>query len=89
MTHSESAKRGKPTNPPRTGDTTHYSLPEVGYVRLPTILAVFPIGKSTWWAGVRSGRFPPPVKLGPRVTAWRVTDIRSLLENPPTSNEAA
>ena len=38
-----------------------------------------PVSKSTWWAGVKSGRFPKPVKLGPRTTAWRVEDIRSLI----------
>lgn len=55
-------------------------LPETGYVRLTEIVRVFPIGKSTWWAGVKEGRFPKPVKLGPRTTAWRVEDIRALLE---------
>ncbi len=38
-----------------------------------------PVSRSTWWAGVRAGRFPKPVKLGPRTTAWRVKDIRALL----------
>ena len=66
------------------------SLPSAGYVRLrqvigdpkakPPIPAVIPVGKSTWWDGVRSGRFPKPVKLGPRITAWRVEDIRALIE---------
>jgi predicted DNA-binding transcriptional regulator AlpA len=37
------------------------------------------VSKSTWWAGVKSGRFPKPVKLGPRTTAWRVEDIRNLI----------
>jgi prophage regulatory protein len=55
-------------------------LPQTGFVRLPVILSVYPVGKSTWWAGVKSGRFPKSVKLGPRVTAWRVEDIRSLIE---------
>jgi predicted DNA-binding transcriptional regulator AlpA len=54
-------------------------LPEVGFMRIRQILAVYPIGRSTWWAGVKSGRFPRPVKLGPRTTAWRVEDIRRLL----------
>jgi prophage regulatory protein len=57
-------------------------LPKTGFVRLRTILAPagpIPVSKSTWWAGVKSGRFPKPVKLGPRVTAWRVEDIRSLI----------
>ncbi|MEQ1870681.1 MAG: AlpA family phage regulatory protein [Vicinamibacterales bacterium] len=54
-------------------------LPEVGFVRLPQILRVLPIGKSTWWAGVRIGKFPAPIKLGARVSVWRVQDIRALL----------
>jgi predicted DNA-binding transcriptional regulator AlpA len=59
------------------------SLPASGFVRLPPILAPrgpIPVGRSTWWAGVRSGRFPKPVKLGPRTTAWKVDDIRKLIE---------
>ena len=55
------------------------SLPEIGFVRLPQVLRLLPIGKSTWWAGIRSGQYPAPVKLGPRVSAWRVEDIRALL----------
>ncbi len=39
------------------------------------------LGKSTWCAGVNTGRFPRPVKLGPRATAWRAEDIRKLIEN--------
>jgi predicted DNA-binding transcriptional regulator AlpA len=53
-------------------------LPETGFLRLPQILAVFPVSRSTWWAGVKSGRFPPSVKLGPRATGWRVEAIREL-----------
>lgn len=55
------------------------SLPAEGYARLPQVLAVIPISKSSWWAGVRSGRYPQPVKLGPRTTAWAVDGIRCLL----------
>jgi prophage regulatory protein len=39
-----------------------------------------PVGKSTWWAGVRDGRFPKPIKFGPRITVWRAEDIESLLQ---------
>lgn len=57
------------------------TLPETGYVRLSQIIpSIIPVSKSTWWAGVKEGRFPQPVKLGPRTTAWRVADIRALLE---------
>ena len=58
-------------------------LPKTGFVRLPSILAPLgpiPVSKSTWWAGIKVGRFPKPVKLGPRITAWRVEDIRTLIE---------
>jgi prophage regulatory protein len=58
----------------------HTSLPETGFVRLPDVLRVIPVSKSTWWAGVKAGRYPASVKLAPRVTAWRVEDIRALIE---------
>lgn len=56
--------------------------PATGFLRLASILGPngpIPVSKSTWWAGVRSGRYPQPVKLGPRITAWRVEDIRTLI----------
>ncbi len=66
-----------------------HQLPETGYLRLPQIIgdrnasppipAIIPVGKSTWWAGVKSGRFPQPIKLGPRTTAWPVEAIRALI----------
>ena len=56
-------------------------LPETGFVRLPEVLKVFPVSKSTWWAGVKDGRFPEGVKLGPKMTAWKVEDIRALIES--------
>ena len=63
------------------------SLDEMGYLRLPQIIgckrkgipALYPVSKSNWWAGVASRRYPAPVKLSARVTAWRVTDVRKLL----------
>ncbi|NCO03584.1 MAG: AlpA family phage regulatory protein [Alphaproteobacteria bacterium] len=57
----------------------NYILPETGFVRLPQVLKVFPVSKSTWWAGVKDGRYPKPVKLGPKMTAWRVEDIKELI----------
>jgi prophage regulatory protein len=56
-------------------------LPTDGFVRLETVLNLIPVGRSTWWKGVREGRFPRPVKLGPRTTAWRVDDIRQLISS--------
>ena len=59
-------------------------FPRTGFVRLSSILAPkgpIPVCKSTWWSGVKNGTYPTPVKLGPRITAWRVKDIHTLIEN--------
>jgi prophage regulatory protein len=66
-----------------------HTLPETGYVRLsqivgnlkadPPIPPIIPVSKSTWWAGVKSGIYPRPVKLGPRVTVWHIEDIREFI----------
>ena len=68
-------------------------LPETGLVRLSQILGdkkkgippIIPISKSTWWAGVKTGRYPQPVKLSDRCTCWHVDDIRSLIIRPTQS----
>jgi prophage regulatory protein len=70
--------------------TSMIELPETGFLRLsqiigdrkasPPIPALIPVKKSCWWDGVRTGRFPKPLKLGPRVTVWRIEDIRKLIE---------
>ncbi len=57
------------------------NLPQTGFVRLPQILAVIPVGKSTWWAGCKSGKFPQPIKsLGANTTVWRAEDIHALIK---------
>ena len=67
-----------------------HQLPEFGYLRLPQIIgdpkaeppipAIISVGRSTWWAGVKSGRYPQPVRtLGRRITAWEVGGIRELI----------
>ena len=55
-------------------------IPDTGFVRLTQILEVIPIGKSSWWAGVKAGRYPQPVKLSANCTAWRVEDIHLLIK---------
>lgn len=59
------------------------TLPADGFVRLSSIIGPgrpIPVSKSTWWKGVQEGRYPRPVKLGLKITAWRVDDIRALIE---------
>jgi len=64
-------------------------LPDTGFVRLPTILRVYPVSRSTWWDMVRDGRAPAPVKLTERCTAWRAEDIRALIERTARAKAAA
>lgn len=56
------------------------SLPETGFIRLPVVLSVIPISKSSLYAGIKKGIYPAPVKLSERTSAWRVEDIRALIE---------
>jgi len=64
----------------QSNPNTH-GLPETGYLRLSEVLRLIPVGRSTWWAGVRSGRYPQPTRaLGKRITAWRAEDIRALID---------
>jgi predicted DNA-binding transcriptional regulator AlpA len=65
------------------------ALPATGFLRLPDVLRYYPVSRSTWWAGIRAGRYPQPVKLGERCTAWRAEDIRALIENAASAKAAA
>ena len=70
--------------------STRPDFPTSGLVRLKHILAPegpIPCSRSTWWQGVRDGRFPKPTKLGPRITVWRAEDIRALFEGADRVNE--
>ncbi len=66
-------------------------LPDTGLMRLSQILGdkakgippIIPISRSTWWAGVKTGRFPKPVKFSARITCWRTEDIRALIAAQP------
>lgn len=49
-------------------------------LRLPQVLSLIPISKSTWWSGVKSGRFPASVKLSERTTCWIEQDIFDLID---------
>ena len=56
-------------------------IPSIGFLRLPQILAIIPISKSAWWEGCRTGRFPKPVKRGPRTTVWKAEEIVAFINH--------
>ncbi len=45
----------------------------------PPIPAIIPVSATSWWAGVKSGKYPKSVKLGPRTTAWRASEVLALV----------
>lgn len=55
-------------------------IPHTGFLRIRQILSVIPVSPSSWWAGVASGKYPRPIKLGSRTTVWRAEDIHMLIE---------
>lgn len=58
-------------------------LPKTGLLRLKQILSPegpVPVSKSTWYAGIKDGRFPKPQKLGARISVWRAEDIHALIQ---------
>lgn len=70
--------------------TTAHRLPETGFLRIwqiignpkaePPIPPLIPVSRSTFLHGVKTGKYPKPIKLGERTTAWKVSDIRDLVE---------
>ena len=68
--------------------TISSQLPETGFVRIWQIVGnkktntpgIIPICRTSFLNGVKSGKYPKPVKLGERTIAWRVSDIRALIE---------
>ena len=50
-------------------------------LRVPQILQRLPISRSAWWAGCKEGKFPAGIKISPRVTVWKASDIDSLIQS--------
>ncbi|HUV23094.1 MAG TPA: AlpA family phage regulatory protein [Gammaproteobacteria bacterium] len=74
-------------------------IPDFGYLRLrhiigdskadPPIPAIFPISSSSWWNGIKKNLYPKPVKLSANCTAWRVEDIRDLINRINSEGETS
>jgi prophage regulatory protein len=58
----------------------NHQIPEMGFLRLKQVLQLFPVGQSTWYAGVKAGKYPAPVRLSERCVAWRAKDIFTLID---------
>lgn len=56
-------------------------MPQAGYIRQAGLLAILPISSATLWRWVKAESFPSPVKLGLRVTAWRIDAVTTWLSD--------
>ena len=71
--------------------STSAKIPEIGFLTIYQIIGnkklnpptppIIPVSRTTFLDGVKSGIFPKPVKLGGRTNAWRVQDIRILIDS--------
>lgn len=65
----------------KAAQASQNTIPEIGFMRLPEVLGLIPVSATVWWEGVKTGRYPKGIKLSARTTAWRVEDIRELIES--------
>lgn len=56
------------------------SQPSDALLRLPQVLSLIPVSRSGFLAGVAEGRYPRSIKLSPRVTVWRASEIYAYIE---------
>ncbi len=70
----------QPHKPARTRRSDHLpdfdTLPDSGFVRLPSLVRIFACSRATIWRRVKDAKLPAPKKLGPRMVAWNVGEIR-------------
>lgn len=71
--NARTGTRNAATKPPQPVDAL--------LLRLPAVLSTFPVSRSAWFAGVKDGRYPKPVRLSARAVAWKASDIRTLVDS--------
>ncbi len=67
--------------------TSHdFQTPRLPHLlRLPEVLALVGVSRSTLYAMVQRGEFPPPVRIGVRAVAWRAHEVYSWVETRPSA----
>lgn len=48
-------------------------------IRLPEVMRLTGLAKSTVWLWVSQGKLPTPTKLSPRVSVWRESEIQNYI----------
>lgn len=70
-----------------------YSIASMGlkFLRITSIVepdGLFQISRSAWYKGVKEGRYPAPLKLGPRTSVWSTPSLQALLTEIEQKNYA-
>jgi prophage regulatory protein len=56
-------------------------LSKMGVIRLPAVLSLVGLSRSTVYSLIKNNAFPKPVKLSARSVGWKLSDIESWLES--------
>lgn len=88
LTKKQSELKTNPSDPP---DNQNVSEGELALYRIwhilgdkkakPPIKPLLPISRSSFYAGIKSGIYPAPVKYSKRMSFWRAKDINDLLNS--------
>lgn len=70
--------KNPPVTPPTPPPAPPVTINPQALLRLRQVLELIPVSHSSWWAGVKSGRYPVPIKLGAGTTCWRASDILAI-----------
>lgn len=84
FTRSDQLRRSRVTNAFNERKTTMKEAsksPLGGFLRLPQVLALIPVSRSSWWEGVRRGIYPKQISLGPRSVGWSRESIDALINS--------
>lgn len=57
------------------------------FIKIPKVLELTQIGRTTLWRLVKNGKFPKPIHIGPNSIAWRESDYESWAANPEMWNK--
>lgn len=50
-------------------------------VKLPVVMALTAFGRASIFQYVKDGRFPKPIKIGARATAWRLVEVEAWIDS--------
>jgi len=71
------AVKKKKTDAP--GKTVAINLDMPGFQRLDNVLAIFPVSRAAWYAGIAEGRYPAGIQIGKRSVAWSNASLKALI----------